>query len=88
VLTLPPARLKYEADRAAEIQRAEAALVRERLAWFGAAMGCVAVALWMVGMGLHAERLSIGSIWVGGGALLGEFGLLVVLLIAVRREEM
>lgn len=88
MLTLPPERLRYEAARAEEIQRAETALARERLAWFGVAMGCVVGGLGMVAMGLHADRLSIGSIWIGGGALLGEAGPLVVLLIAVRREAM
>lgn len=88
MLTLSPERLSYETARAEELQRAETALVRERLVWFGVAMGCVIVALWMVGMGFHADRLSTGAIWIGGGALLGEIGPLVVLLIAVRREEM
>ena len=85
---LSPERVKYETERAEEIQRADEALVRERLVWFGVAIACVAVGLWMIGMGFHADRLSTGSIWIGGGALLGEVGPLVVLLIAVRREEM
>lgn len=88
MLILSPERLKYETERAAEIQRAEEALFRERLLWSGVAAGCVVAGFWMVGMGLHAHRASIAGIWVSGGLLVGDLGPLVVLLIAHQREQM
>jgi hypothetical protein len=88
MLVLSPERLRYETERAEEIQRAEEALFRERLLWFGVAMACVAAGFWMVGMGFHAHRLSIAGIWISGGLLVGDLGPLVVLLIAHQREQM
>lgn len=87
MFTLPPARLALEERRAEEDQREIEAIERERLLWFGAAMACVAVGFWMVGMGFQATRGSIGGIWIGAGTLLGNSGPLVVLLIVLHREE-
>jgi hypothetical protein len=88
MLTIPPARRAREAARAEEIQAADRALIRERLWWFAAGLASVWVGLWMVAMGFHSDRLSIGLVWVGGGILMGEVGPFLALLIAVRREEM
>ncbi|MEO6067656.1 MAG: hypothetical protein ABJB33_02970 [Gemmatimonadota bacterium] len=88
LLTISPARRAREAAWAEEIQTANQAIVRERLWWFGAAMGCVALGSWLVGMGFHSTDLDIAPIWLGSGILLGEIGPLVILVIAVRREQL
>lgn len=88
MLTLSPERLAYETQRAEENQRADDALRRERIGWFCLAVLTVWVGCAMAAMGLHVARRSLAAVWIGGGLLVGQFGPMVILLVAVKREEM
>ena len=87
MLTIPPERMAYEAARAAEIQRADAALRRERLLWYFAAVACLLVGALVASVGFHVRSLTSGAVWIATGALIGEIGPMVILLIAVHREQ-
>ena len=87
MLKLSPERLAYEAERAAEIQRADAALRRERLLWYFAAIGCMLVG---TGIGLAAYHVTSGNLAMflfSAGTLIIEVGPLVILVVAIHREQ-
>lgn len=88
LLTIPEYRRAWETARAEEIARAERALMRERLAWFGVAIGCVLAGIGMVGMAFHTAGLRLATVWLAAAIVVGEAGPLAILIIAVRREEM
>lgn len=88
MLTIPPKRKEFEAARAAEIQAADQAIVRERVAWFLAAVACSLAGAAIASIGFHVQTPNDGAIWIGLGLLLGEIGPMVILVVAVRREEM
>lgn len=88
LLRIPEYRRAWETARAEEIMRAERAIARERLAWFGVALACVLAGIGMVGIAFHTESLRIATVWLAAAAAIGEGGPLAVLIIAVRREEM
>jgi hypothetical protein len=88
MLTIPPKRRAFEAARAAEIQAAEKAIFRERVGWFLAAVACSLAGSAIASVGFHVHTPNDGAIWIGLGLLLGEIGPMVILVVAVRREEM
>jgi hypothetical protein len=87
VLTIPPKRLAFEAERAAEIQRADAALRRERVLWYFAAIGSLLAGAGIASVAFHVPSKSAGMVWLLTGTLIGEIGPLVIILIALHREE-
>jgi hypothetical protein len=88
MLTIPPKRKAFEAARAAEIQAADQAVFRERLGWFLAAICCSLAGAGIASVGLHVTGDEPAAIWIGSGLLLGEIGPMVILWVAVKREEM
>lgn len=88
MLTIPPARMAYEAARAAEIQAADRAMRRERILWYFAGLGCVLGGMALAALGLHAYDDLLRAIWFSTAILLGEVGPIVILVIALHREEM
>lgn len=88
MLTIPPKRKAFEAARAAEIQAADQAVMRERIGWFFAAIACSLAGSGIAAVGFHVNGPNAGAIWIGSGLLLGEIGPLVILFVAVKREEM
>ena len=87
LLTIPPARTAFEAQRAAEIQQADAALQRERRLWYLAAIGCLLGGAGIASVGFHVVTPRSGAIWIGLGTLIGEVGPMAIILIALHREE-
>lgn len=88
MLTIPPKRRAFEAARAAEIQSADQAIRRERIGWSLGAVACSLACAGIASAGFHAITPNDGAIWIGSGLLLGEIGPMVILYIAVKREEM
>lgn len=87
MLSLSPERLAYEAERAAEIQRADAALQRERLFWSFAGIGCMLGGVAIASVGFHIPSEKAGMVWLLTGTLIGEIGPMAILLIALHREQ-
>ena len=86
MLKISPERTTLEATRAAEQQAADAALERERLLWWIAAVTCVFIGAVIAAGGLHAQGETAAAIWIVSGVLFAEIGPLLILLIAVKRE--
>lgn len=87
MLKLSAERIAFESARAAEIQRAEEALRRERILWSCAALASVFAGSAIGSIGFHVRSLSSGAVWIMAGVVIAEVGPLAILVIALHREQ-
>ena len=87
MLRIPSARLRWETERALEIQAADEALSRSRFRWFLLGMASVAVGYLPMALAWHTSSKKTGDVLFWTAILLSDVGPMVVLWCWARSEE-
>lgn len=87
MLSIPESRLRWETERALEIQAADAALTRSRLRWFLAGIASVAAGYIPMALAFHTPSQKTGNVLFWTAILLSDIGPMVVLWCWARSEE-
>lgn len=87
MLRIPPSRLRWETERALEIQAADETLTRSRLRWFMLGMASVAAGYLPMALAFHTPSAKTGDVLFWTAILLSDVGPMVVLWCWARSEE-